>query len=115
MVSEISAVNRWLKIFWGPKGSNRSRILILIVPEISVDRDRRHFCGTLSQKFLWIFVPEISVERCRRNFCGSLSQKFLWNVVPDISVDPWLREISAEESLSQKFLRVSHCQRNFFD
>ena len=39
-----------------------------------------------------------------RNFCGSLFQKFLWILVS---------EISADESLSQKFLRVSRCQRNF--
>ena len=79
MVSEISAVKRWLKIFGGPKGSNRSRI--------SVDRCPRNFCGSLSKNFLWIFVPEISVDRCPRNFCGTLSQKFLWNVLSEISVD----------------------------
>ena len=39
-----------------------------------------------------------------RNFCGSLFQKFLWILVS---------EISADESLSQKFLRVSRCQRIF--
>ena len=38
------------------------------------------------------------MDRCPRLFCGSLSQKFL----PD-------------ESLFQKFLRVSRCQRNFCD
>ena len=41
-----------------------------------------------------------------RNFCGPLFQKFLWILVS---------EISADESLSQKFLRVSRSQRNFCD
>ena len=57
----------------------------------------RNFCGSLSQKFLWTVVPEISVDPCLRNFCR-------WVVVS---------EISTGESLSQNFLRVSRCQRNF--
>ena len=51
-----------------------------------------------------LIVPEIFVDRCPRNFSGPLFQKFLWILVS---------EISADESLSQKFLRVSRCQRNF--
>ena len=57
----------------------------------------RNFCGSLSQKFLWTVVPESSVDPCLRNFCR-------WVVVS---------EISAGESLSKNFLRVSRCQRNF--
>ena len=51
-----------------------------------------------------LIVPEIFVDRCPRNFSGPLFQKFLWILVS---------EISADESLSQNFLRVSRCQRNF--
>ena len=51
-----------------------------------------------------LIVPEIFVDRCPRNFSGPLFQKFLWILVS---------EISADESLSQKFLRVSRCLRIF--
>ena len=74
-------------------GSLSQKFLWNVVPEMSVEHSLRNFFGSLPQKFLWIVVAEISVEGCRRNFCGSLPQKFLWFVVPEISVDSWLREI----------------------
>ena len=63
------------------------------------------YCALKGLRNLYVLiVPEIFVDRCPRNFSGPLFQKFLWILVS---------EISADESLSQKFLRVSRCQRNF--
>ena len=61
-----------------------------------------------------LIVPEIFVDRCPRNFSGPLFQKFLWILVSEISADESLsQKFLPDESLSQKFLRVSRCQRNF--
>ena len=56
---------------------------------------------------MWTVVPDISVDPCLRNSCR-------WVVVSEIS-SGWVvvPVISAGELLSQKFLRVSRCQRNF--
>ena len=63
------------------------------------------YCALKGLRNLYVLiVPEIFVDRCPRNFSGPLFQKFLWILVS---------EISADESLSQKFLRVSRCQRIF--
>ena len=63
------------------------------------------YCALKGLRNLYVLiVPEIFVDRCPRNFSGPLFQKFLWILVS---------EISADESLSQKFLRVSRCLRNF--
>ena len=63
------------------------------------------YCALKGLRNLYVLiVPEIFVDRCPRNFSGPLFQKFLWILVS---------EISADESLSQKFLRVSRCQRSF--
>ena len=63
------------------------------------------YCALKDLRNLYVLiVPEIFVDRCPRNFSGPLFQKFLWILV-------W--EISADESLSQKFLRLTRCLRNF--
>ena len=90
MISKISVVKSFAQNFWGPEGSG--------VLETSVNLCPRNFCGSaLSQKFLRLVVLEISVDPCLRNFCGRVV----------------VSEISADELLSQKFLRVSRCLRNF--
>ena len=83
---------------WKRRANWKYNLLRIKGPQKFIRSNRpRNFCGSLSQKFLWTVVPEISVDPCLRNFCR-------WVVVS---------EISADESLSQKFLRVSRCQRNF--
>ena len=64
------------------------------------------------------------MDRCPRNLSGPLSQTFLWILVSEISADESLsqkflpdeslfQKFLQDESLFQKFLRVSRCQRNF--
>ena len=70
-----------------------------------VNWNRIIYCALKGLRNLYVLiVPEIFVDRCPRNVSGPLFQKFLWILVS---------EISAGESLSQNFLRVSRCQRNF--
>ena len=54
------------------------------------------------------------MDRCPRNLSGLLSQNFLWILVSEISADESLSQKSLpDESLFQKFLRMSRCLRNF--
>ena len=73
------------------------------------------YCALKGLRNLYVLiVPEIFVDRCPRNFSGPLFQKFLWILVSEISADESLsQKFLPDESLSQKFLRVSRCQRNF--
>ena len=95
--SEISAAERISKI--------SAAVLIKVLRNFCCSKGVRNFCGRKGLRNLYVLiVPEIFVDRCPRNFSGPLFQKFLWILVS---------EISADESLSQKFLRVSRCQRSF--